>query len=839
MNILAEKFAGQGGRLLERVEFYRHDATRMLDKNLRGEMGQFMTPGAVAKFMASLFENKRWKRVRLLDAGAGVGSLLAAFVDEFCARRGTDEISCTAFEPDEVLFDYLNETVAESGDACRESQIHFVGDVHKEDFIEAGSECIVNSLLEKRGEGEGYTHVIMNPPYKKIRSDSRHRRLLDRVGIEASNLYSAFVSLAVKLLDPGGELVAITPRSFCNGPYFKSFRKLLLANMGLEHIHIFDSRETAFEEDDVLQENVIIHGIRGRCHESVTISSSYDTNLESRTIRKAPIDEIVKPNDVDKIIHIASNNLDQEVVERMSHFNATLADIGLEVSTGRLVDFRAKELLRQMPEEGTLPLVYPQHFENGYVKWPKEGANKPNAIASRPEIEKLCFPKGYYVLVRRFSSKEEARRISPAIYDPERVSDSEVAFENHVNVFHHKNKGLDQKLAKGLALFLQSSLLDIYFRQFSGHTQVNASDLRMIRYPDQRILEELGSKFERELPSQEEIDEIIDMEVQNMAGEKRKDPIKARRKIGEALKILKALGMPRAQLNDRSALTLLALLALKPRDKWADASAERIGITPIMEFCRDYYGREYAPNTRETFRRQTMHQLVAAGLVVENPDKPDRPINSPHWCYQIEASALELIKTHGTLAWEGQLAKYLKTVELLREKYARHREMQMIPVQFMEGGSIELTPGAHNELIKAVIEDFAPRFTPEGRVVYVGDTGAKWGYFDGNILTHLGVKVDAHGKMPDVVIYYEKKDWLLLVEAVTSHGPVDPKRREELEKLFVAISDKLVYVTAFDTRSAMAAYLGEISWETEVWVAEAPTHLIHFNGVRFLGPYGK
>ena len=298
-----------------------------------------------------------------------------------------------------------------------------------------------------------------------------------------------------------------------------------------------------------------------------------------------------------------------------------------------------------------------------------------------------------------------------------------------------------------------------------------------------------------------------------------------RNRIADALEVLSELGMPRAQQNDRSALCLLALLDLTRRKSWPAASNPLVGITPMMGFAR------------ETFRRQTMHQLVAAGIALYNPDDPARPVNSPKAVYQIEPDALKLLRTFGTSAWARNLAAYLKDRRTLTARYARAREMGKLPVSLTTGETIRLSPGDHSKLIKAIIEEFAPRFVPAGVLIYAGDTGEKWGYFDKELLAKLGVEVDDHGKMPDVVLYCPKRGWLLLVESVTSHGPVDGKRHDELAHLFERSTAGLVYVTAFPSRAVMTRYLGEIAWETEVWVAEAPSHLIHFNGPRFLGPY--
>lgn len=312
---------------------------------------------------------------------------------------------------------------------------------------------------------------------------------------------------------------------------------------------------------------------------------------------------------------------------------------------------------------------------------------------------------------------------------------------------------------------------------------------------------------------------------------------KIKKRLAEATKALSALGLPRAQQNDRSALCLLALLDLKPSDTWVTASDPLIGITPIMNWVEAHYKIKYAPNTRETFRRQTMHQFVDAGIALYNPDKPDRPVNSPKAVYQVEESALELLRNFGSKKWPSLIEAYFETRESLVAKYAKVREHHQIPVKI--GGDLEivLSPGEHSELIRAIIENFAPRFAPASTLVYAGDTGDKWGFFSESVLSDLGVVVDAHGKMPDVVLLDTDRNWLLLIEAVTSHGPVDGKRHSELAHLFSGASAGLVYVTAFPTRGAMARYVGEIAWETEVWVAEAPSHLIHFNGERFLGPY--
>lgn len=313
---------------------------------------------------------------------------------------------------------------------------------------------------------------------------------------------------------------------------------------------------------------------------------------------------------------------------------------------------------------------------------------------------------------------------------------------------------------------------------------------------------------------------------------------KIEKRIAEAANILKAIGMPNEQLNDRTAICLLALLDLSPRTKWSDAKNPMLGIRAILDFAREKLDINYAENTRESVRKYSVKQLVSAGVLVHNPDKPDRTTNSSENCYQIEGHALVLLKQFGSKTWDSSLKTYLAAKGTLVANYARARELHRIPVQVKPGQEITLSPGDHSGLIRSIIEDFGSIFVPGGELIYVGDTGKKWGYFDEELLASLAVEVGQHGKMPDVIIYSRKKNWLILVEAVASSGPVDGGRHAELAELFKNSKAGLVYVTAFPDRGEIfRKFLAVVAWETEVWCASDPTHLIHFNGVRFLGPY--
>lgn len=307
--------------------------------------------------------------------------------------------------------------------------------------------------------------------------------------------------------------------------------------------------------------------------------------------------------------------------------------------------------------------------------------------------------------------------------------------------------------------------------------------------------------------------------------------------VEEAIEVLSQLGFPRAQLNERSGLALLALLDLTPGKTWSEATAPLRGITPMMDFMAEHHGKRYAPNTRETVRRQSVHQFLAAGLVLQNPDDPKRAVNSAKTTYQVNGVALDLLRQFGSPEWALALTRYRLRIESLTKRWNKERRLTRIPVVLPDGAEITLSPGGQNVLIAALVQEFCPVFTPGGRVLYIGDADEKFAVYDAAGLAGLRITVAEHGKMPDLVVHHEERDWLVLVEAVTSHGPVDPKRHDELRALFADSDAGLVFVTAFLDRRMLAKYVPQIAWETEVWVAESPSHLIHFNGERFLGPY--
>jgi tRNA1(Val) A37 N6-methylase TrmN6 len=462
---------------LETVDGVRRKVAPRIDKKHKAKFGQFMTPSSVAGFMASLFPPVSLPTCRLLDAGAGVGALSCAFLDRWVAGEfDFGSVEATAYEIDEDLRGHLSRHLSGYG--------HVTTNVIAGDYI---SLATADGLRDR-----GYTHVILNPPYKKINSRSAHRLALRSVGIETVNMYSAFVALALAETASGGQVVAILPRSFCNGPYYRPFRDFIMERAAIRHMHLFDSRNKAFKDDKVLQENLIVRLERGGLQGPVTVSTSTDDSFSDMVTSEHPFDRIVFPDDPERFIHVPTTT-GESALELSAAVCHSLADINLKVSTGPVVDFRLKSHLRAMPETGTIPLIYPVHLTKSGTTWPVPGSKKPNAIMRNDDTEKWLYPAGFYCVVRRFSSKEEKRRVVASVIDPASFGDHPVlGFENHLNLFHENKHGLPEALARGLAVFLNTTAVDEHFRRFNGHTQVNATDLKLMKYPSRDTLIQLG-----------------------------------------------------------------------------------------------------------------------------------------------------------------------------------------------------------------------------------------------------------------------------------------------------------------------------------------------------------
>lgn len=489
--------------MLSAVEATRLHVSRSTGATKKSQLGQFLTPGRIAIFMANLFPAASG-HCRLLDAGAGIGSLSVAFLDRWQAGGfHFDRVDVDAFEIDLSLHRHLAQALGRY-----ENKRTFGARISGEDFINVAVDSVSGDLFS-HGSAQ-YTHAILNPPYKKINSNSAHRLSLRRVGIETVNLYSAFVALAVAEAAPGCQIVAIIPRSFCNGPYYRPFREFVLQRAAIRHMHLFESRNKAFKDDEVVQENIIVRLEVGGSQGPVTITISTDDTFADLATNEHPFERIVFPDDQERFIHVPTST-EIGTIELSHAVRYTLAELGIKVSTGPVVEFRLKEHLRDMPEAGTVPLLYPVHFSGTGTVWPVEGMKKPNAIQRNADTEKWLYPNGFYCAVRRFSSKEERRRIVASVVEPTAFGDhSALGFENHLNLFHENKRGLPESLARGLAAFLNTTAVDESFRRFNGHTQVNATDLKLMKYPSRDALTQLGewARQQSEL-TQEMVDEQL------------------------------------------------------------------------------------------------------------------------------------------------------------------------------------------------------------------------------------------------------------------------------------------------------------------------------------------
>jgi adenine-specific DNA-methyltransferase len=501
--------------LIERTEARRTTVSEQLDDKRRSGLGQFFTPAITADFIVSLLDLPESGPWRVLDPGAGVGSLSAALVARLIREGSAAAVRLVAFEVDEPLLPHLQATLDDCEAVAREAGVTLTTELRAADFVAWSSENLGQMTMESSGRfersHEAWDAVVMNPPYRKVSTASDERRALERAGITASNLYAGFLALSAAQLSPDGQLVAITPRSFANGPYFRDFRRFFLERVALRRLHVFESRADVFRDTSVLQENVVFHATR-KSAEQITLSVSAGYRDEP-VCRDVDYDQVVNPADPNLLVHIPVDEHATAVAEAIAAQVATLPALDVKVSTGRVVDFRShKHLLNDLADD-SVPLIYPQHLRGGHVTWPL-GGKKADALRRCADTESLLLPAGHYVVVKRFTAKEERRRVVAVVISPDDFPDgTEVyAIENHLNVYHRRSAGLPAQLAAGLAAYLNSTTVDDYVRQFSGHTQINATDLRMLRYPSEEQLIDIGQQIlaGASVGSQEDIDGVVD-----------------------------------------------------------------------------------------------------------------------------------------------------------------------------------------------------------------------------------------------------------------------------------------------------------------------------------------
>jgi len=487
------------------------DASRELQRRLeastsaehRKRRGQFFTPAPICRFMAKLLSFPA-KSFRLLDPGAGVGALTAAVCEELCRLDSPRHFEAHLFENDPQTVELLERNMERCRLAVEAAGHEMAYFVHATDFIaEAGEDFDKSRRLFREGDALGhFDGIIMNPPYFKIAKNSAHAKLMAAVVHGQPNIYALFLALAAHRLRPGGELVAITPRSFCNGLYFRDFRKWFLRRMSLEHLHLFESRSETFQGEDVLQESVIT--VSRRCDnqsDTVKITSSSGTDTHLAPHQMVPVARIIESPASDCLIRIPTNKKDVETIDLIESLPMRFAETGLRISTGPVVLFRAKEFLLEDPHgRASVPLLMPHNVKPFEVAWPIRKQRKPCAFQTCPASQRLLLPARNYVLVKRFSAKEERRRLTAGCFVAKRQQNGFVAVENHVNYIYHERRELSENETFGVAALLNSTLFDRYFRLISGSTQVNATELRTLKFPGLDMVETLGKRVLQSWP---------------------------------------------------------------------------------------------------------------------------------------------------------------------------------------------------------------------------------------------------------------------------------------------------------------------------------------------------
>lgn len=820
----------------------------------RKEAGQFLTPDLVGRFMATQL-GPLCDGDRLLDPSIGSGVLACALVECAINEGRPIELWIDGYEIDNELSEIARDALKCAVRRAKEKGITVHAQVYNRDFI---LDCTPSSqlgLFQPTASGQErkpllYNKIIANPPYFKLNSDDARVKAVAGQINGHSNIYTLFMALSARMLAPNGCACFIVPRSFCSGAYFTSFRREFLSQTLPLSLHLFESRHETFSKDSVLQENVIITFRKLQSKnvpESgfIRISSSKNAlDIGKSIARTISMKHFIREYQNRLNFRLPTSEFDEQVIEVVDSWPGTLQKYGWEVSTGPVVAFRARQFLTDegaVDQKEAFPLLWMHNVRNGMVEWPSPKNNKPQGLCAGEVAQDLSVPASNYVLLRRFSAKEEPRRLIAAAFLRDQFTHQKVGLENHLNYIYKKDGELDTDETLGLSAILNSALLDRYFRISNGNTQVNAMELRALPLPHQAVIRQIGERYRSVDQSDTGVD--IDVLVFSTLRESEcipedfptiKETRMATGRIQEAQDVLESLGLPTAQRNEMSALTLLVLAQLSEDTPWADAESRSLRIHDILEEIKDRYNREYAENTRETIRRQVIHQFEHAGLVVRNPDDLTLPTNSPRTHYALSEPAVRTLTSYGTEMWLQAIASFNETKGALFEIYRKRRDHHRVPLQLPSGDEFHLSPGPHNKLQAAVVEEFGPRFAPGARLLYLGDTEDKTLIVDEETFQELGLPVPSHEKLPDIVLFEERRDRLFLIEAVTSHGAVSPKRHLELEETFKACTAKRVYVSAFPDFNIFKNFITEIAWETEVWLSEIPDHLIHFNGDRYL-----
>lgn len=811
----------------------------------RKEKGQFLTPPAVARFMAC----QLGQGSRFLDPALGSAILACAIIERAVESGQPKELWIDGYEIDNELHQSACECLARASKWASEKGIIVHVNVKQADFVMEGIRIIAplfgQNYLE---EFQPYDGIISNPPYFKLNKNDSRVKAVSGFVKGSTNIYTLFMAISARLLAPNGKACYIVPRSFCSGAYFAGFRREFLAKVTPVSIHLFESREDTFKKDSVLQENVIVTYRPKKEYEKteneiIQISASKNADdMNDSFAHIVQMKHFIGKYNGELFFRIPLGELDEQIIEMVEKWPGSIEKYGLEVSTGPVVSYRSRPFLtdeRAVEHRQAVPLLWMNNIKPGRVIWPIPEISKQQGILSGPESAELLVKNQNYVLLRRFSAKEEPRRLIAAPLFESQFKYDRIGLENHLN-FIYRNKGtLEPDEITGLAALYNSALIDRYFRISNGNTQVNAAELRALPLPPMEVIKTIGQEINKADSPENDIDQIVFSVLRNTGYITPDFPtFKETRikmgKIQEAQELLKALGLPEKQQNEISALTLLALASLEENTAWKDAKPVSLRIHDLRLWIKEHYGREYAENTRETFRRQVLHQFMQAGIALINAHNPKLSTNSPNTRYSLSEPVLKVIRAYGSDNETLVIHEFRKTQGTLIELYRRERMKHQIPLQLPDGEEYFLSPGRHNELAVSVIREFRDHFAKGSTVLYLGDTANKTLHIKEMELAQLSIPVSSHDKLPDIVLFNVGSNRLFLIEVVTSHGPVSPKRFMELEAMLKNCPAKRIYVSAFPDFSTFKKYANDIAWETEVWLQEWPDHMIHFNGEKFL-----
>lgn len=773
----------------------------------RKQLGQFLTPVEVARFMARQLGPIR-SGYRVLDPAIGSGVLACAVIEQAISWGQSLEFWLDGYEIDPELSQTAIEVLTRAAELAAEHGVIVHFRVCTDDFVlnsipASQPYLFVADNSDRPSTQSRYNFIIANPPYFKLNNSDPRVKTNQGLLKGHTNIYTLFIASAAKKLVPQGRACFIVPRSFCSGVYFSAFRQELIEEVLPLAVHLFESRQDTFKSDSILQENIIFTFRRREVHTTKTPSGTYlnittskgSSDLINNRLnrREVALEQFLSQRYGALFFRLPTGELDEQIVQMVDSWTGSLSQYGLEVSTGPVVAFRAQPWLtsaESVSHDQAVPLLWMQNVKAQQVEWPVANGNKLQGIVLSEETKPLLVPTVNYVLLRRFSAKEEPRRLITAPFLANEYNCQWIGLENHLNYIYKKRGHLEIEVAIGLSTLYNSALIDRYFRIVNGNTQVNAAELRALPLPPLELIKQIG----REVLSKSKSHAPIDIEtiVFSALLEANYLPpdlpiIRETRitmgKIQEAQEILVALGLPPAQQNEISALTLLVLAQLSEETPWSEAKRQSLRIHDILIEIKVHFGREYAENTRETIRRQVIHQFEQAGLVFRNPDDPTLATNSPRTHYALSDAAIRTIRNYGSEEWLKAVESFLNTQVSLFEIYQKSREQHKVSLHLASGEEYHLSPGRHNELQAAIVEEFGPRFAPGAILLYLGDTENKILILDQVGFEKLGIPIPNHDKLPDVVFYDEMRNWLFLIEAVTSHGPVSPKRHFELEEM--------------------------------------------------------